>query len=92
MIPLKRHNLVESERGVHGGYRIARKDITCAEVLDASEGDFIPTPCDDCEQGEACKAHQIWSMLQDAVIDFSQQVFIADIASHLVEAETGGGI
>ncbi len=92
MIPLKKCNLVESERGVQGGYRIARKDITCGEVLSASEGDFTPTPCEGCIQSESCKAHQIWSMLQDTVRDFSHQVFIEDLASHLVESEAGGGI
>lgn len=92
MIPLKKHNLVESERGVQGGYRVARKDITCGEVLAASEGDFTPAPCKDCEQNEACKTHQIWSMLQDAVSDFSHQVLIEDLASHLVASEAGGGI
>lgn len=92
MIPLKKCNLVESERGVQGGYRIARRDITCGEVLIASEGDFTPTPCDGCTQNESCKAHQIWSMLQDIVRNFSQEVFIEDLASRLVESEAGGGI
>jgi len=92
MIPLKKFSLVESERGVQGGYRIARKDITCGEVLSASEGDFIPTPCEDCIQSESCKAHQIWSMLQDTVISFSHQILVDDLASHLVESEAGGGI
>ncbi len=92
MIPLKKFNLVESERGVQGGYRIARKDITCGEVLSASEGIFTPTPCADCEQNDACKTHQIWLMLQDAVSEFADQVLIEDLASQLVESEAGGGI
>lgn len=92
MIPLKKYNLVESERGVRGGYRISRKDITCGDVLSASEGEFTPTPCDDCEQGDSCKAHQIWSMLQDTVNNYANQILIEDLASHLVESEAGGGI
>ncbi len=92
MIPLKKYNLVESQRGVQGGYRLARKDITCGEVLSASEGIFTPTPCEDCEQSESCKTHQIWSMLQDTVSDFSDQILIEDLASHLIESEAGGGI
>jgi len=92
MIPLKKFNLVESERGVRGGYRISRKDITCGDVLSASEGEFTPTPCDDCEQGDSCKAHQIWSMLQDTVNNYANQILIEDLASHLVESEAGGGI
>ncbi|HKM07147.1 MAG TPA: Rrf2 family transcriptional regulator [Sphaerochaeta sp.] len=92
MIPLKKYNLVESERGVQGGYRIARKDITCGEVLYASEGEFSPTPCEDCSQCESCKAHQIWSMLQETVSNFSANILIEDLASHLIASEAGGGI
>jgi|GEM_PF-6265547 len=40
MIPLRRAGLVQAERGVQGGYRLAKADITCKEVLSASEGDF----------------------------------------------------
>ena len=92
MIPLKKHSLVESERGVQGGYRIARKDITCGEVLSASEGHFTPTPCEDCLQSDSCKTHQIWSMLKDTVSDYSNEILIEDLASHLIESESGGGI
>lgn len=92
MIPLKKFNLVESQRGVQGGYRVARRDITCGEVLSASEGIFTPTPCEDCDQSDSCKTHQIWSMLQDTVSDFADQILIEDLASHLIESEAGGGI
>ncbi|MBG0766643.1 RrF2 family transcriptional regulator [Sphaerochaeta halotolerans] len=92
MIPLRRAKLVVAERGVQGGYRIARSGITCHDVLSASEGDFHPAPCQDCGRSEACKTHQIWSLLQNAVVDYSKQVYIEDLASHLVEQEVGGGI
>ncbi|MEA4859473.1 MAG: Rrf2 family transcriptional regulator [Sphaerochaeta sp.] len=92
MIPLRKAELVEAERGVQGGYRLARTDITCQEVLSASEGDFEPVPCKGCERTDACKTHQIWALLQSAVVDFSKQVTIAELASHLVESEAGGGI
>lgn len=92
MIPLRRAKLVEAERGVQGGYRLSRNNITCSEVLSASEGEFRPVPCKNCDRTDACKTHQIWSMLQHAVVDFSEQVTIEELASHLVENETGGGI
>jgi hypothetical protein len=31
-------------------------------------------------------------LLQSAVVDFSNQVTIEELASHLVESESGGGI
>ncbi|MDD3902709.1 MAG: Rrf2 family transcriptional regulator [Sphaerochaeta sp.] len=92
MIPLKKAGLVDAERGVQGGYRIARKDITCAEVLLASEGDFLPAPCKGCSQSDFCKTHQIWSLLQNTVVEFSKEILIESLAAHLVESEEGGGI
>ena len=92
MIPLKKAGLVDAVRGVQGGYRIARNDITCSDVLTASEGDFLPAPCTGCIQSDSCKTHQIWSLLQNTVVDFSKEVTIASLASHLVESEEGGGI
>lgn len=92
MIPLRRAKLVVAERGVQGGYRIARNGITCHDVLNASEGDFHPVPCKDCSRTEACKTHQIWALLQNAVVNYAKQVLIEDLASHLVEHEVGGGI
>lgn len=92
MIPLRRAGLVQAERGVQGGYRLAKADITCKEVLTASEGDFEPAPCKNCTRTDACKTHQIWSLLQSAVVDFSNQVTIEELASHLVASEAGGGI
>ena len=92
MIPLRRSNLVSAQRGVQGGYQIARKQITCYEVLLASEGEFTPTPCRECDQTTICKTHQIWALLENAVIDYSKDVYIEDLAAHLLEGQKGGGI
>ncbi len=92
MIPLRRAGLVEADRGVLGGYRLSRTGITCHDVLSASEGDFQPAPCKECQKNGMCKTHQIWSLLQTAVIDFSKEVMIEDLAAHLAERGTGGGI
>ncbi|HZJ88784.1 MAG TPA: Rrf2 family transcriptional regulator [Sphaerochaeta sp.] len=86
MIPLRRANLVVAQRGVHGGYKIARSGITCHDVLAASEGDFLPAPCRDCTQHQLCKTHEIWSLLQRTVVEFSKEVTIESLASELVIA------
>ena len=92
MIPLRQAGLVVSQRGVQGGYAIARKEITCHDVLLASEGEFTPTPCKDCTQTTICKTYQIWALLENAVIDYSKNVYIEDLAGHLLEGQKGGGI
>lgn len=92
MIPLRRSGLVIAQRGVQGGYQIAHDKITCFDVLLASEGEFTPTPCKDCDQTTICKTHQIWALLENAVIDYSKNVYIQDLAGHLLEGQKGGGI
>src|SRR3954465_7564331 len=44
---LRRAGLVESRRGAHGGYTLARapEEITMAEVVGALEGDIAPIEC-----------------------------------------------
>ena len=44
---LRRAELVESRRGAHGGYTLARtpEDITMAEVVQALEGEIAPIEC-----------------------------------------------
>ena len=92
MIPLKRAGLVVSERGVQGGYRIARKGITCLEVCNASQGKFHPVPCDGCERVDSCKTFTIWDLFKNEVNHFAQNITLESLASHRVESEQGGGI
>ncbi len=44
---LRKADLVESRRGAHGGYTLAREaaEITMAEVVRALEGDIAPIEC-----------------------------------------------
>jgi Rrf2 family cysteine metabolism transcriptional repressor len=44
---LRRAELVESHRGAHGGYTLARpaRDITMAAVVSALEGEIAPIEC-----------------------------------------------
>ncbi len=91
MIPLRRAGLVESERGVQGGYRLARTGITCLDVLNASEGKFQPVPCNGCKR-EKCKTHATWSLFKNNVNEFARAITLESLASHLVESEQGGGI
>src|SRR5215213_11923904 len=55
---LRKAELVESHRGAHGGYTLARPaaDISMAEVVRALEGDIAPIECitADPERGLVC--------------------------------------
>jgi Rrf2 family protein len=53
IIPLKASGLVNSQRGAHGGYSLARppEDITVRDVVEAIEGSIAPVACVDAAAG-----------------------------------------
>ena len=81
---LKRAGLVESTRGAHGGYRLARaaEDIAMDEVVLALEGSLAPMECfvddrsDDgrvlCshhdDSGRGCATKLLWTRVQVGVL------------------------
>ena len=72
---VSRANLVVSQRGKEGGYRLSRpaSDITVAEVLHSTEGSMAAVSCLDagengCERAAQCLTLPMWKKL-DAVMD-----------------------
>jgi Rrf2 family cysteine metabolism transcriptional repressor len=77
LLALKKSGLLESRRGVHGGYTLARppERISVGEVLRAVDGEFSRTTClrdpsDNhyaCPEGSACGLRRLWERLQENV-------------------------
>ncbi len=88
---LKKAKLVQSVRGVQGGYTLSRKpeDITVNEVLKALEGSTTVVDCVSqqalgCEHACTCSARPLWLKLQsriDAVLD---ETTIKDMADDYI--------
>ena len=90
---LKKSGLVESTRGAHGGYRLARPaaEITMDEVVLALEGAVAPMSCfvDDREDGRvlcshvddgyACATKLLWTRVQGGVIRALQQTTLQEL-------------
>lgn len=79
---------LESSRGPHGGYRLARSagEITAGEILRTVEGDFVPVAClsEDygvCPRREDCGTVGFWQGLHRVVDDYVDSITIADLAS-----------
>ena len=79
---LRKGGLVSSVRGPGGGYQLARTaaDIHVAQIIDAVDESVDATRCGgrgDCQKGETCLTHDLWS-------DLSQQIhhFLANISLH----------
>ena len=70
---LHRHGLVESTRGLHGGYRLARSAdrISAAHILDALEGPVALTECaqqpNQCGIEHSCGVGRAWQRVNTAI-------------------------
>lgn len=82
---LAQAGLVESFRGVNGGYSLAReaKDITVAEIVIALEGPIGMTECSAqsgvCDHESHCGVRVNWQRINDVVVSALQSVTLADM-------------
>lgn len=77
LLALKKAGLVESRRGVRGGYLLARppQQISVGEVLRVVDGKFSEASCIEvdlkghysCPEIDACGLKQVWQDVQGAV-------------------------
>ncbi|MBS8239300.1 Fe-S cluster assembly transcriptional regulator IscR [Marinobacter lipolyticus] len=81
---LRRRQLVVSIRGPGGGYRLSRDaaSVFVAEVVDAVSESLDTTRCGnkgDCQNGEKCLTHHLWSDLSDQIHQFLSEISLADL-------------
>jgi len=74
--PLRKAGLVVSQKGVKGGYVLARDpaEITLWDVISALDAHPHLVECVDdpntCNRVDCCVAHEIWKLLDDRLQDF----------------------
>jgi Rrf2 family iron-sulfur cluster assembly transcriptional regulator len=81
---LRRQKLVTSIRGPGGGYRLSRPaaEVFIAEVVDAVSESLDTTRCGnkgDCQNGEKCLTHHLWSDLSDQIHQFLSEISLGDL-------------
>jgi Rrf2 family protein len=90
---LRRAGLVESRRGVHGGYLLAREpaQITMAEVVEALEGRIAPIECfsstpdgtihcvREFDAERVCTTKILWTRVRAAILDTLQETTLAEL-------------
>ena len=81
---LRRSNLVASVRGPGGGYRLNRRsdEIYVAQIVDSVDENVDATRCGgraDCQQGEECLTHELWTELSDQIHQFLSGIDLASI-------------
>ena len=86
---LKSAGLVQSKRGVAGGYRLARRpeEISIAAVIRHIEGALAPVSCVSerfydkcsCPDESRCAIRTVMKEIRDAVVQIAERVTIADL-------------
>jgi len=86
MTTLIQDNLVESVRGINGGYKLQRpaKAINVRELISSLEGDIALTGCEEagdkaCEQAHVCGTRNNWLKINQAVCDALQNISLEDM-------------
>lgn len=81
---LRRRGLVQSVRGPGGGYHLGKAPglINIAEVIEAVNETTDATRCKgagDCQKGETCLTHHLWTDLSEQIRDFLGAITLADL-------------
>jgi Rrf2 family transcriptional regulator, cysteine metabolism repressor len=95
---LRKARLIESRRGAHGGYTLARApgDISMAEVVSALEGDIAPIECISAdadgvltcarEGSEPCPTKLLWTRVQGSIVRTLNEMTLADLVQPVRKA------
>jgi Rrf2 family protein len=86
--PLRRAGVVEGTRGLHGGYRLAKRpeQVTVLEIVELMEGPVAPVEClaegyqaGACSREPECLSRPLWGRLQQAVKQVLGGTTLADM-------------
>ena len=86
--PLRRAGLVESKRGAHGGYVLARSPelVKIGEIYRVMEGPVAPMDCvsEDndaqiCPLIEGCETRPVWLKVRDSIVEALDSTTLADL-------------
>jgi Rrf2 family protein len=86
-IDLRRAGLLQSKRGVQGGYYLARlpEETTAGDVIRALEGSILPVQCTaeqkctPCPMENDCSTRGIWEQVRDRLVETLDSITLADL-------------
>ncbi|KZY74870.1 Fe-S cluster assembly transcriptional regulator IscR [Oleiphilus sp. HI0071] len=81
---LRRKALVSSIRGPGGGYVLGemQRDASIASIIDAVDESIDSTKCQqkgDCQQGQKCLTHHLWSDLSEQIHSFLDDITLEQL-------------
>jgi Rrf2 family protein len=83
---LRAHGLLQTVRGLHGGYALARppETITLREVCETLDGPVALVDCVDCPEScprkDICPTRDTWVEITQAIVGILQRTTIRDLA------------
>jgi Rrf2 family iron-sulfur cluster assembly transcriptional regulator len=83
---LRRQGIVDSVRGPGGGYCLAKPlaEISVAAIIRAVDENIDATQCGgmgNCQNGEPCMTHELWSGLNDHIYAYLEAVNLAQLVA-----------
>jgi Rrf2 family protein len=89
LLELRKHGVLASQRGQHGGYRLARaaSEISFGEVIRIIDGPLAPLPCasvtafrlcSDCAKPNECPIRWLMQKVRDATAGMLDECTLAD--------------
>ena len=90
---LRRRKLVASTRGPGGGYTLGEMEcsVSIAAIIDAVDESIDSTKCQDkgnCQQGQKCLTHHLWSDLSEQIHSFLSDITLEQLMSKREVIET----
>lgn len=88
VILLRSANLVNSARGAHGGYTLAKNptSITIKEIVDVLEGQPYLMECIKnnkiCKRNELCPSQKLWKSLDEVISKFLESVTLQNLVDN----------
>jgi len=94
---LSRHRLVESQKGLGGGFRLSRpsQQITMYDIAESIENLDRWTTCilgnNECDGNNPCTIHDRWGAVREAYLDMLKNTRISDITPAALERGIDSG-
>lgn len=92
---LNKTNILQTNRGFQGGYRLAVSpdECTVGEIIRLTEGSLAPLACVDdeavnCERAQDCSTLFVWQGLKDVVENYLDSITLQDIVERHQEKDT----
>ncbi len=83
IVPLKNAGLVNSVRGLRGGFRLAKKaeEISVYDILSASEGDINLVGClaEGCSKSDSCVVQRVWQGASDVLREYFAEITLREL-------------